>query len=140
LTPDDGAWNALYCTVHRRWLEPFDEHYAQDRWRIAGVVAADAVTATCTEEKGAQSDVLRDIFGNPYRPSTAASAWLTWDGGTVPKLAAAIHDERAFGRLPVLADALEDAGCTDAELLAHCRSGGAHVRGCWAVDWILGKH
>jgi hypothetical protein len=59
--------------------------------------------------------------------------------GTVPKLAAAIYDERAFDRLPVVADALEDAGCTDAAILGHCRAGGEHVRGCWAVDLELGK-
>ena len=44
-----------------------------------------------------------------------------------------------YGGLPVLADALEEAGCTDADLLAHCRSGGGHLRGCWAVDLLLGK-
>jgi hypothetical protein len=57
----------------------------------------------------------------------------------VVKLAAAIYAERAFDRLPVLADALEDAGCTDAEILGHCRAGGEHVRGCWVVDLVLGK-
>jgi hypothetical protein len=61
------------------------------------------------------------------------------DGGTVPKLAAAIYEERAFDRLPVLADALEDARCADAAILGHCRSGGEHVRGCWVVDLVLGK-
>jgi hypothetical protein len=57
----------------------------------------------------------------------------------VLKLSRAIYDDRAFDRLPVLADALEDAGCTDRTILAHCRSGGEHVRGCWVVDLLLGK-
>jgi hypothetical protein len=50
-----------------------------------------------------------------------------------------IYDERAFNRMPILADALEEAGCTNKDILDHCRSGGEHVRGCWAVDLILGK-
>jgi hypothetical protein len=57
----------------------------------------------------------------------------------VPKLAASIYEQRAFDRLPVLADALEEAGCTDADILGHLRGPGPHVRGCWAVDLILGK-
>jgi hypothetical protein len=65
--------------------------------------------------------------------------WLAWNGGTVPALARAIYAERAFDRLPILADALEEAGCTDAALLAHCRGPGPHVRGCWAIDLILGR-
>jgi hypothetical protein len=66
-------------------------------------------------------------------------AWLRWQGGVVAKLARAIYDERRFGDLPVLADALEDAGCDSREILAHCRSGGEHARGCWLVDLLLGK-
>jgi hypothetical protein len=54
-------------------------------------------------------------------------------------LAQAIYEERAFDRLPILADALEESGCYNADLLAHCRSDGPHVRGCWAVDLVLGK-
>jgi hypothetical protein len=55
-------------------------------------------------------------------------------------LARAVYDERAFDRLPILADALEEAGCDSAELLAHCRNSGPHVRGCWAVDAVRGVH
>jgi hypothetical protein len=82
---------------------------------------------------------LRDFFGNPFRPVTVDPLWLSWDCGTVVKLAQGIYDERAFDRLPVLADALEDAGCTGPDILSHCRSAGPHVRGCWVVDLILGK-
>jgi hypothetical protein len=57
----------------------------------------------------------------------------------VLKAAQAIYDERAFDRTPQLADALEQAGCTDADILGHCRGGGEHVRGCWVVDLLLGK-
>ncbi|HEX5270049.1 MAG TPA: hypothetical protein VFW33_06170 [Gemmataceae bacterium] len=85
-------------------------------------------------------ELLRDIFGNPFRPSTPLPrAILAWNGGTVRRLAETIYEERAFDRLPILADALLDAGCDNEELIAHCRSAGPHVRGCWAVDLILGK-
>jgi hypothetical protein len=90
-------------------------------------------------ERAAQCRLLRDVFGNPFRPMAVAAAWLAWNGGTAPKLAQAVYDERAFERLPVLADALEEAGCTDPDLLGHCRQPGEHVRGCWAVDLLLGK-
>ena len=85
-----------------------------------------------------QCQLLREIVGNPFCPAAVAPAWLAWDGCTAPKLAQAVYDERAFERLPLLADALEDAGCTDAELLGHLRGPGPHVRGCWALDLLLG--
>jgi hypothetical protein len=92
------------------------------------------------EEYLAQAALLRCIFGNPVRPASAiAASVLAWNNGTVRKLAAAVHDDCAFDRLPVLADALEDAGCADPEILGHCRSGGEHARGCWVVDQVLGK-
>jgi hypothetical protein len=87
-----------------------------------------------------QVALLRCIFGNPFRPLPRLDpTWLAWESGTVPKLAASVYEERAFDRLPVLADALEEAGCNAAELLAHLRGPGPHVRGCWAVDLLLGK-
>jgi hypothetical protein len=79
---------------------------------------------------------LRDVFGNPFRPVTVNPTWQT---ATVVSLAQAIYDERAFDRMPILADALEDAGCTNADVLNHCRQPGEHVRGCWVVDLLLGK-
>jgi hypothetical protein len=82
------------------------------------------------------SHLLQDIFGNPFRPVTADPEWLT---ATAVALAQTIYAERAFDRLPILADALEDAGCDNADILAHCRGDGPHVRGCWVVDLILGK-
>jgi len=91
-------------------------------------------------ESAAQASLLRCIFGALFRPPPVVDpAWLAWNGGTVAKLAAAIYDGRRFADLPILADALEDAGCADAAVLAHCRGGGEHVRGCWAVDLLTGR-
>jgi len=88
------------------------------------------------EELRSQADLFRCVFGNPFRTVTIDPAWQT---ATVTSLAEAIYQERAFDRLPILADALEDAGCNHPDILNHCRSGGKHVRGCWLVDSVLGK-
>jgi hypothetical protein len=83
-------------------------------------------------------EVIREAFGNPFGPAIAPG-WLAWNDGAVAKLARGIDEERAFDRMPVLADALEDAGCTDRSILAHCRGPGPHVRGCFVLDLILAK-
>jgi hypothetical protein len=83
-----------------------------------------------------QADLIRCIFGDPFRPVAVDPAWLTSD---VLTLARGIYDEKAFDRLPILADALQDAGCEDEALLSHCRGPGPHVRGCWVADLVLGK-
>jgi hypothetical protein len=110
------------------------------------VVERDGITtrpysAARSAERAAQAALLRDVLGPlPFRPAPAVDpSWLRWNGGTVAKLAAAIYDGRRFADLPILADALEDAGCADAAILAHCRGGGEHVRGCWAVDLLTGR-
>lgn len=76
------------------------------------------------------------VFGNPFRPVVTDPAWLTT---TVQSIASYIYQDRAFDRLPILADALEEIGCTNADVLLHCRQPGEHVRGCWVVDLMLGK-
>src|SRR5262245_18018566 len=84
--------------------------------------------------------LIRDIFGNPYRqPPVLDRSWLAWNGGTIPNLARTMYASKRFRDLPILADALEEAGCTDETVLAHCRGPGPHVRGCWVVDWVLEK-
>ena len=83
--------------------------------------------------------LLRDVFGNPFRLLSVQRHWLTWNDRTIPKLAQTIYDDRRFDLLPILADALEEAGCDNADILAHCRGPGPHVRGCWVVDLLLGK-
>jgi hypothetical protein len=95
--------------------------------------------ATCES----QLNLLRDLIGNPFRPVSIDTAWLT---PTVCRLATIGYEERSLpsgeldtARLAVLADALEDAGCQDADMLTHLRGPGPHVRGCWALDLLLGK-
>jgi hypothetical protein len=68
---------------------------------------------------------------------TIAPAWAAWNDATVVKLAQAIYDDRAFDRMPILADALEEAGCHDADIRTHCRQPGPHALGCWVIDSIL---
>jgi hypothetical protein len=87
-----------------------------------------------------EEDLLRDVFASPFVQSPRVDpAWLSWNDGTVVKLARGIYEERAFDRMPVLADALEEAGCHEEMILAHCRGPGPHIRGCWVMDRILAK-
>src|SRR5262245_33627604 len=77
-----------------------------------------------------------DIFGDAFRPVTTDLAWLT---STVVSLASQMYESRDFGAMPILADALQDAGCDNDDILTHCRGPGPHVRGCWVVDLVLGR-
>jgi hypothetical protein len=90
-------------------------------------------------ELAAQAALLRDIAGNPFRTVNFDPAWLARGGGTLRSLARAVYDERSFDRLSILADALEEAGCDNPDVLDHCRGPGEHVRGCWVIDLLLGK-
>jgi hypothetical protein len=101
--------------------------------------AAWACACGAENEKEEVCDLLRDIFHNPHRPAAFDSAWLLWNDSVIPRLAKPIYDQRAFDRLPILADALEEVGCTDQDFLDHCRRPAEHVRGCWVVDALLGK-
>ncbi|MGH7393573.1 MAG: hypothetical protein ACREM3_29590 [Candidatus Rokuibacteriota bacterium] len=87
-------------------------------------------------EHRVQTALVYCLFGNPFRPRPVCAAWLTRE---VRALADGIYAERAFDRMPLLADALEASGCTNAEVIEHCRSGRQHARGCWVVDLLLGK-
>jgi hypothetical protein len=90
-------------------------------------------------ERRRQCDLLRDVAGNPFREVAIDPVWLRGQDGLIRKLAHAMYEEGRLADLPVLADALEEAGCSDAEILGHCRSGEEHVRGCWVVDRCRGK-
>lgn len=130
------AWKAAWIAS---WADAWDAATEVSRWAEwdwLGDSEADRLL-----EK--QAAVLRCIVDNPFRDARRELGWLT---PTVTALAYAAYDQRQLPsgalesvRLAVLSDALEDAGCTDAELLAHLRSPGPHVRGCWALDLITGK-
>jgi hypothetical protein len=138
------AWAPVFVALDPAGF-PDDERLAGAASAASNVVTAGTLSEVIAALQGTECDparicgLMRDVFGNPYRPSGRNGAWLAWNGGTIPKLAAAIYKDRAFERPPVLADALEDAGCTDAAILEHCRGPGPHVRGCWAVDLLLGN-
>lgn len=97
--------------------------------------AADA-TFDPVAERVAQATLVRELWETPIRPVPLDIAWLT---PTVKQLAVTVYEARAFDRLPILSDALEEAGCTEQAILTHLRGSGPHVRGCWALDLLLCK-
>ncbi len=104
--------------------------YKADGW--------DKFAGLCDAERLAQCDLIRDIVGNPFGPRPPLNpAWLTWNEGAIGRMALTIYLERAWNLLPILADALEEAGCVEDALIGHCRAAGEHVRGCWAIDLLL---
>jgi hypothetical protein len=122
-----GVTGPSYCAIGSAWSCTRSPHAAAmyPLWVF-----------TNHAERIGQVGLVRDIFGNPLRPVTLDPTWLT---STVLTLAEGIYADRAFDHLPILADALQDAGCDNADVLAHCREPGPHVRGCWVVDLVLGK-
>jgi hypothetical protein len=125
-----GEWAAEFAAASDAWFA------AQHASNFAYVAAGDPVSEP-GPEKAAQADLARCIFGPlPFRSVAAETSWLTV---TVVSLAQVVYQEQAFDRLPILADALEDTGCDDADILGHCRGPGPHVRGCFVLDVLLGK-
>ncbi len=103
---------------------------------FAADAAAAVNPASAVAESAFQAVLVRDIFGNPFRPVEFAPEWRT---SAAVGLARTMYDARDFAAMPVLADALEEAGCGHPDVLSHCRGPGPHVRGCWVVDGVLGK-
>jgi hypothetical protein len=143
----EGVWRDTYWAAVKRNATP-SEAEEQANATVEGAAAWRAEQqAAVRSERVAHAALIREIFGNPFRPAPAIDpAWLAWNGGTVRTLAELAYEHRSLpsghldpARLSLLADALEDAGCGAAELLAHLRSPGPHVRGCLALDLVLGK-
>lgn len=112
----------------------------RERFKLAPLEKSELVTdASRAAEYAEMCIILRCIFGNPFRPMPLPSSLFVQNDVTLVTLAQAIYQDRGFDRLPILADVLEEAGCTDVAILDHCRHPGPHVRGCWVVDLILGK-
>jgi hypothetical protein len=143
LVPLTGA--ARYAAIACGWL---GDHPIED---IAGMVrkaeVEDAQEQEMADHSKAQwalnvilrenwrAGYVRDIFGNPFRPVAFSPEWRT---DTALTLARQMYEAREFGAMPILADALQDAGCDNPDILDHCRGPGPHVRGCWVVDLVLG--
>lgn len=137
------AYNRVYAAYGEPWRKDAPQQAARELGLSAQAAhdPRDAYLEAEAREVAEQAALVRDVFANPFRTMLAFDpTWLTWNEGTLRKLAEAIYDERAFDLLPILADAVEEAGCTDQDVLNHCRSGGEHVRGCWVIDGILGKN
>ncbi len=88
------------------------------------------------KENEVYARLLRDVVGDPFQPPSLEPAWCT---DTVHSIATKIYDDMDFSEMPILADALEEAGCDEQPILDHCRLDDSHVRGCWVLDMILGK-
>jgi hypothetical protein len=149
-----SAFQSLY------WLGPDDYKVTQAVEMVieaagyraavaAGVLAADAdlyagkaiwhrsaFIAGKDAEKKELCCLIREVLGNPFAPVEFQPAWRT---PTVRAIAQEIYERNDFTTLGVLGDALQDAGCTEAEIIRHCQASGPHVRGCWVVDGVLGK-
>src|SRR5262249_2368797 len=130
-----NGWPEWWAVLSRDWARggagdvPFNVTQA----------AQDAVRSTRGQAPpGWQAELLREVFGNPYRHVPVDPLWLCQGEGCVAELARVLYEEERFEDLPILGDALEEAGCTDGALLDHCRRPDGHVRGCWALDTVLG--
>jgi hypothetical protein len=124
------AWYAAQAACFATVRDELDEIQAAAEFTAKDV-------AKCMGGKSeAPGQLLREIFGNPFRPVALDPSWFT---PTVLALANGIYHARDFDRMPILADALQNASCENEDILNHCRQPGEHVRGCWALDLVLGK-
>ncbi|QJW94507.1 hypothetical protein [Frigoriglobus tundricola] len=151
----DGAIEAHRLTQARAESRTRFNHFPRELWSVFYSLTADVTWGaarawqyTCkpaltplrgnkpAAEKAHLAHITRCIFGNPFRPVPFAPSWRTSDAIA---LARGAYADRAFDRLPILADALQDAGCNDEDILNHCRdTKTSHARGCWVVDHVLG--
>lgn len=156
LTPEGHrrAWNAYGQRVVYQQLPWIIAHFAgtlarlmasELPWEVLLEAAYGAEflagphEASSRDVSPAVAGLLRELYGNPFRPVAIAPNWLAWSDATPRRLAEVIAAERRYADLPILADALEEAGCDEPTLLEHCRRPGRHVPGCWALDRLLGK-
>ncbi len=136
----DAAWSAASAAADALDFGPLR------RPQDVAKLAADS-TANADAEAAIQAAILREMIGNPFRHSPPLpTAVLAWNDRTIPRLAAAIYEDRQMpkgtldpSRLAILADALLDAGGEAEDLIQHLRGPGPHYAGCWAVDRVLGK-
>jgi hypothetical protein len=149
----EGTCDVAEVDVERFFPPPLTTAHDFRRWALEACLKGDAIrvlfpAANCSPlpsairnrsfgEKSAQASLARDIFGNLFRPVAFSPEWRT---DTAVALARQMYDSRDFSAMPILADALQDAGCDSDDILSHCRDSNAtHVRGCWVVDLVLDK-
>lgn len=143
------TWARAAAVKANDQIDPFDLesarlHSLRNEFAWAVAFAAQSPVSlkhVCTyTDRGADGPAMlglvREVAGNPFRPVEFAPEWRT---ETVRALARRVYEVREFTAMPILADALQDAGCDDEQVLAHCRGDGVHVRGCWVLDGVLGK-
>jgi hypothetical protein len=133
---DQASYHASEAAfgVARQQANQVASHTVVSIWQALGSLYK--TTPRGMEERLRQCDLVREIFGNPFRPITLSPSWLT---STVVSLANQMYNSRDFSAIPILADAMQDAGCDNEDLLNHCRGPGPHTRGCFVVDNVLGK-
>jgi hypothetical protein len=149
LSENTVRWQAIHCAARAAYWASLPGELRTEIDHVPGLADAavglalagrdyeyDQVEAHAREERAVQAALFRDVFGNPFRPVDFSPSWRT---DTAVSLARQLYDSRDFSAMPILADALEDAGCDSDEALSHCRGEGPHVRGCWVVDLVLGK-
>ena len=135
----EAELEAVHAAAYHHYLNSFEDTF--HAYAAADPVAAHAAAVAASDVESLQrsnhlAPLLRDLVGNPWRPVVIDSAWRTT---TTVGIALAAYQERDFERLPILADALEDAGCDDVLALGHLRGPGPHTRGCWVLDGILDR-
>jgi hypothetical protein len=138
----DLSWEAAAAAVENYLIVTSSQciSHLEARWWGWDRPEADAKhDASIATARRVLCDVIRDVFGDPARSVSIDPRWLSWSDGRIPQLAQDIYEERAFDRLTILGDALEEAGCIEALILTHCDDLGAHARGCWVIDALLGK-
>jgi hypothetical protein len=134
----EGFWGNTFGRYHAAWQTALE--VIREATRRKPGRPSRAAARAWAEVRAYLAAAVRDVHGpNPHRQVSLDPALLGWNDGTIARLARAVHDEKAFDRLPVLADALEEAGCSDAEVLGHLRGAELHMRGCHVLAALLGK-
>jgi hypothetical protein len=135
----DGKETAAYAVRHacEEKINPAICSVSAEMLRLANLLSP--LKNSSTVQRRWQCNLLREIIGNPFRVSSIDQALSMQTLGTAIALARSIYSDKSFNCVPLLGDALEDAGCLNPAILAHCHATRAHVRGCWVVDLVLGK-
>jgi hypothetical protein len=138
--PGEWTWLAVQCVsgAHEEEREEYDWYGYAGGMSTYRYPDPDFSLSTATEAalEPAPAIVHRELVPNPFVPLAWKPEWFT---STVGEMATHIYDNRDFGAMPILADALQEAGCEDAQILNHCRANRPHARGCWVLDAVLGK-